>query len=59
MLSDIDEHNKPQPQSLCAFMQISLCIILLTQNSIPFKIGFPWSQFPTVIVVISHLNKCI
>ena len=67
MLSDIDAHNKPQPQSPCTFMQISLYIILLTRNSIPSKIAFPWSNlhlelsqnlFPTIIVVISHLKKC-
>ena len=44
MLSDIDAHNKPQPQSPCTFMQISLYIILLTRNSIPSKIAFPWSH---------------
>ena len=27
MLSNIDTHNKPQPQSPCTFMQISLYII--------------------------------
>ena len=32
MLSDIDPHNKLQPQSPCSFMQISLYIILLTQK---------------------------
>ena len=42
MLRDIDAHNKPQ--SPCAFMQITLYIILLTQNSIPSKIAFPWSH---------------
>ena len=42
MLSDIDAHNKPQTQSPCTFMQISLYIILLTRNSIPSKIAFPW-----------------
>ena len=44
MLSDIDVRTKPQPQSPCSFMQISLCIILLTHNSIPSKIAFPWSH---------------
>ena len=32
MLSDIDPHNKLEPQSPCSFMQISLYIILLTQK---------------------------
>ena len=40
-LSDIDAHNKHQPQSPCTFMQISLYIILLTHNSVPSKIVFP------------------
>ena len=44
MLSDIDVRTKPQPQSPCSFMQISLYIILLTHNSIPSKIAFPWSH---------------
>ena len=44
MLSDTDGHTKPQPQSPCTFMQISLFIILLTRNSIPSKIAFPWSH---------------
>ena len=44
MLSDTDRHTKPQPQSPCTFMQISLYIILLTRNSIPSKIAFPWSH---------------
>ena len=43
MLSDIDIHTKPQSQSPCFFMQVTLYIILLTQNSIAFKIAFPWS----------------
>ena len=30
MLSDIDVRTKPQPQSTCSFMQISLFIIMLT-----------------------------
>ena len=30
MLSDIDVRPKPQPQSPCSFMQITLYIILLT-----------------------------
>ena len=66
MLSNIDVRTKPQPQSPCSFMQISLNIILLTRNSIPSKITFPWShlhkivsKFPTIIVVISHLKKCV
>ena len=29
MLSDTAAHTKPQPQSPCTFMQISLCITLL------------------------------
>ena len=44
MLSDNDVDKKPQPQNPCTFMQISLYIILLTQNSIPSKIAFPWSH---------------
>ena len=44
MLSDTDGHTKPQPQSPCTFMQISLSIILLTRNSIPSKIAFSWSH---------------
>ena len=44
MLSDTEGHTKPQPQSSCTFMQISLSIMLLTQNSIPSKIDFPWSH---------------
>ena len=45
MLSDIDAHNKPQPHIPCTFMQISLPLcILLTRNSIPSKIAFPWSH---------------
>ena len=44
MLIDTDGHRKPQPQSPCTFMQISLYIILLTRNSIPSKIAFPWSH---------------
>ena len=43
MLSDIDVRTKPQPQSPCSFMQISLYIILLTHDSIPSKIAFAWS----------------
>ena len=42
MLSDIDVHTHPQPQNPCPFMQISVYIILLTRNSIPSKIAFPW-----------------
>ena len=45
MLSDTDGDTKPRPQSSCTFMQTSLYIILLTQNSIPSKIDFPsWSH---------------
>ena len=44
MLSNTDGHTKSQPQSPCTFMQISLSIILLTRNSIPSKIDFPWSH---------------
>ena len=44
ILSDIDVDKKPQPQNPCTFMQISLYIILLTQNSILSKIAFPWSH---------------
>ena len=51
MLSDTDRHTKPQPQSPCTFMQISLYIILLTRNSIPSKIAFPWSHL--------HLYNCL
>ena len=43
-LSDTGAHTKPQTQSPCTFMKISLYIILLTWNSIPSKIAFPWSQ---------------
>ena len=42
MLNDTDAHNKPQPESPCSFMQIYLYIILLTWNSGPSKIAFPW-----------------
>ena len=41
MLSDNDGHTKPQPQSPCTFMQVSLYTILLSQNS---NIVFPWSD---------------
>ena len=44
ILSDIDVRTKPQPQSPCSFMQITLYVILLTRNSIPSKIAFPWSH---------------
>ena len=44
MLSDTDGHTKPQPQSPCTFMQMSLYIILLARNSIPSEIAFPWSH---------------
>ena len=44
MLSDTGTHKKPQPQNPFTFMQISLYIILLTRNSIPSKITFPWSH---------------
>ena len=44
MLSDIDAHNKHQPQNPCTFMQTSLYIILLTRNSIQSKKDFPWSH---------------
>ena len=44
MLSDTDGHKKPQPQNPCTFMQVSLYVILLTRNSIPSKIVFPWSH---------------
>ena len=44
ILSDTDGHTKPQPQSPCTFVQISLSIILLTRNSIPSKIAFSWSH---------------
>ena len=44
MLSDTDGHTKPQPQSPCTFVQMSLYIILLTRNSIPSEIAFPWSH---------------
>ena len=62
MLSDIGTHMKPQLQSLCSFMQISLYNILLARTS--SKIALPWSHlhyelstFPTIIVVILHLKK--
>ena len=51
MLSDTDRHTKPKPQSPSTFMQISLYIILLTRNSIPSKIAFPWSHL--------HLYNCL
>ena len=60
----IDGHTNPQPESPCAFMEISLYIILLTRNSIPSKISVVTftirivSKFTTIIVVISHLQKC-
>ena len=44
MLNGTDEHTKPQPQSPYVLMQISLYIVLLTWNSIPSKIAFPWSH---------------
>ena len=44
MRSNTNGHTKPQPQSPFTFMQISLYIILLTRNSIPSKIAFPWSH---------------
>ena len=44
MLSDTDRHTKPQPQSPCTFMQISLYIILLNRNPSPSKTAFPWSH---------------
>ena len=44
MLSYTDGHTKPQPQSPCTFMQMSLYIILLARNSIPSEIAFPWSH---------------
>ena len=43
MLNDTNEHTKPQPQSPCTFVRTSSYIILLTRNSIPSKIAFPWS----------------
>ena len=43
MLSNTDGHTKLQLQSPCTFMQI-LSIVLLTRNSIPSKIAFPWSH---------------
>ena len=46
MLSETEEHTKPQPQSPCTFIQISLYIILLTQNSIQSKKAFRWSHLP-------------
>ena len=63
MLSDTDGHTKPQLQSQCTFMQISLYIILLPRKSkhkksnslitITLRIV---SKFPTIIVVISYLK---
>ena len=44
ILNDTDGRTKPQPQSRCTFIQISLCINLLTRNSIPSKIAFPRSH---------------
>ena len=44
ILSDTDEHTKPQPQSSCTFMQIYLYIIMITRNSIPSETIFPWSH---------------
>ena len=44
MLIDIDVRTKPQPQSPCSFMQTTLYVILLTRNSIPSKVAFPWSH---------------
>ena len=41
---DTDGHTKPQTQSPCTFMQISLYIMLLTRYSVPSKIAFPWSH---------------
>ena len=49
MLSDTDGHTKAQPQSPCTFMQISLYIILLTQNSIPSKFAFHWLHLHLVL----------
>ena len=46
MVSETDGHTKPQPKSPCTFMQISSYIILLTRNSTPSKIVFPWSHLP-------------
>ena len=43
MLIDTDGYRKPQPQTPCTFMQISLPVILLTENSIPSETAFPWS----------------
>ena len=44
VLRDTDRHTKAKPQSPFTFMLISLYIILLTRNSIPSKIAFPWSH---------------
>ena len=46
MVSETDGHTKPQPKSPCTFMQISSYIILLSRNSTPSKIVFPWSHLP-------------
>ena len=44
MLSDTDAHTKPQPQSPCTFIQLSLYINLLIRNSIPSRTAFPWAH---------------
>ena len=59
MLSDTDTHTKPQSQSPCTFMQISL-------YSANPKLYFIWkftlrtvSKYPTIVAMIPHLKDCL
>ena len=58
MLSDTDGHAKSQLQSPSTFTQISLCIILLTGNSIPSEIAFLGHIYTKNCLKISYYNCC-
>ena len=57
MLSDPDVHTKPQPQSPCAFIKISLYFANPKLYSMQTSTLRNLSKFRTIIVMISHLKK--
>ena len=59
ILGDTDAHPKLQPQSSCTFMQISLYFANPKLYSILTFTLRMVSKFPTIIVMISHLKKCL
>ena len=66
MLRDIDMYTKPQPRVhflLYRYLYMLFCYqilrgILVTRNSIPSKLDFPWSHLHIEIIKISCYNCC-